>query len=149
MMDQSLPSDMDDFSAMVAETEGSFGESITIKRWTSQSTTPGAFGTPAAPVFTNVASQAVIVEMNVASKLFAAGVLSAGDLVIQIRERLNEGSMNIGGSQAADRIIYKGMEYRMVQRPIPQGFGAALGPDVPFYIVHLRRTNSTSDTVGS
>lgn len=148
MMDQSLPSDEDDFLTMAVETSGTFEEPITIKRWASQSTTPNPFGSAPEGVFATFPATAVIVEMNVAAKMFAAGVLSAGDLVIQIRDRLNEGSMNIGGAQAADRIIYRGMEYRMVQRPIPQSFGAVLGPDVPFFIVHLRRTNSTSDSVG-
>lgn len=147
-MDQFLPSDLGDFSEMVAETGTTFEEPITIKRWASQSLTPGAFGTPVPAVFTTFPATAVIVEMGVAAKLLGAGVLSAGDLVIQIRDRLNEASTNIGGTQAADRVIYRGMEYAMVQRPIPQSFGAGLSPDVPFYIVHLRRTNPTTDTVG-
>lgn len=148
MLDQSLEGDSLGFGEMVAEEQSTFEEPITIKRFVSQPATPGVYGTPQKPVFTSFEATAVVVELGVASKLFAAGVLSAGDIVLQMRDRLNESNENIGGSQMADRVIYRSMEYRMVQRPIPESFGGGLSGDVPFYTVHLRRTNSTSDAVG-
>lgn len=149
MIDQGLGTDTSDFGEMIAEEQSTFEEPITIRRFASQPSTAGAFGTPQKPQFTDFAATAVVVEMNAAASMFAAGVLSAGDMVLQMRDRLNEGNENIGGTQLADRVVYRSMEYRMVQRPQPVSFGAGLSPDVPFYIVHLRRTNSTADTVGS
>ncbi len=148
MIDQALGSDPVMFGESVAEEESSFGEPITIKRFSSRNASPGAFGTPQAIQFTTFEAIAVVVSMVVASKMFAAGVLAAGDLVLQMRDYLNEGNDNIGGSQIADRVLYRGIEYRMVQRPIPEALGAGLGGDVPFWTVHLRRTNATTDTVG-
>ncbi len=148
MIDQILGDDRQTFGEMVAETRSQFEEPITIRRWTSTPTTPGAFGTPQKAQFTDFPATALVVMMDVAFKMFAAGVLSAGDLVLEMTDRLNEGNENVGGSQQADRIVYRGMEYRMVQRPIPAAFCAGLSPDVPFWTVHLRRTNSTADTVG-
>lgn len=148
MLDQALEGDSIGFGEMVAEEQSTFEEPITIKRFVSQPSTPGVYGTAQKPTFSSVAATAVVVEMGVASKLFAAGVLSAGDLVLQMRDRLNESNENIGGTQMADRVVYRGMEYRMVQRPIPESFGGGLSGDVPFYTVHLRRTNAATDTVG-
>jgi hypothetical protein len=140
--------DLQDFRDMIVEGEDLFEESITIVRTTSQPATPGAMQGAPKPVTVQIPSTAVMVEMGVASKMFAVGVLSAGDVVIQIRERLQESNQNIGGSQVADKIIYAGNEYRMVSRPDCQPFGAGKSGDCPFYIVHLRRTNSTGDVVG-
>lgn len=148
MDDQALEGDLSVFGDIAIEEQSTFEEPITIKRWVSVPATPGVYGTPQKATFTSFAATAVVVEMGVASKYFAVGVLSVGDLVIQIRDRLNESNENIGGAQGADRVIYRGMEYRLVQRPIPIAFGDGLSPDVPFYLVHLRRTNATTDTVG-
>lgn len=148
MLDQALEGDSIGFGEMVAEEQSTFEEPITIKRFVSQPSTPGVYGTAQKPTFTLVPATAVVVSLGVAAQLFAAGVLSAGDLVLQMRDKLNESNENIGGTQMADRVVYRGMEYRMVQRPIPESFGGGLSGDVPFYTVHLRRTNATTDTVG-
>lgn len=148
MIDQGLSGDLSGIGEMVAEEESTFDDPITISRFTSQPSSPGAFGTPQKPQFTAFQATATLVEFGVAAKMFEAGVLVAGDIVLQIRDKLNEGNENIGGSQLADRIIFRGIEYRMVQRPEPVTFGGGLSGDTSFYIVHLRRTNSTSDTVG-
>lgn len=142
--DQSLGTDALQFGDSIVELESTFEEAITIKRWVSKSTTPGAFQTAQAASYTTFQASAVVVEMGVAANMFSAGVMSAGDLVLQMRERLNEANKNIGGTQQADRVIYRNMEYYMVQRPQP----IHLADDL-FYIVHLRRTNSASDTVGA
>ncbi len=150
MIPQALGTDGSGFGEMIAEEEGQFEEPITIRRFASQSATPSAFGTPLPPSSpTDYPATAVVVEMNVAAKLIAADVLQAGDLVLQMRDRLNEAAGNVGGSQLADRVIYRGMEYRMVQRPHPVTMGQGLSGEAQFYIVHLRRTNSTADTAGS
>ena len=86
--------------------------------------------------------------MAVAAKTLGPGVLSAGDLVLQIRERLLESNENVGGTQIADRVVFEGMEYRMVGRPDCQHFGAPASGICPFYIYHLRRTNATTDVAG-
>lgn len=148
MNDQALGTDTQDFGEMVAEVRSQFEEPITIRRFASQTTAPGAFLTQLPSTFTDVSATALVVSMDVAAQHFAAGSFSAGDLVLEMTDQLNEGSNNIGGAVVADRVIYRGMEYRMVQRPIPISLGAGLSPDVPFWIVHLRRTNSTADTVG-
>lgn len=145
----SASNDFTDFGEMVAECESEFAEPITIRRAAaSQPSTPGASGAAKKAVFTDFPATAVQVEMGVAQKMYAAGVLSAGDLILQMSDRLNEGNENTGGTQLADRVVYRGMEYRMVQRPQPVTMGAGLSPNAQFYIVHLRRTNSPSDVVG-
>lgn len=148
MIDQGLSGDLSGIGEMVAEEESTFDDPITIRRFVSQPPGPGAFGTPQKPQFTDFPATATLVSMSEAAKMFAAGVLSAGDLVFQIRDKLNEGNDNIGGSQLADRVVFRGMEYRMVQRPQPVTFGGGLSGDTSFYIVHLRRTNAGSDMVG-
>ena len=149
MMPQASGTDFNNFAEMVGEVDSLFEEPITIRKAAvSQPSAPGAFQTPQKPTFTDIASSAVVVDMNAAAKMFAAGVLSAGDLVLEMRERLNEGSENIGGAVLADRVVYRGMEYRLVQRPRPVALGAGQSPNSQFYIVHLRRTNTNADTVG-
>lgn len=148
MNDQGLGTDSTNFGESIAECESTLEEPILIRRFSGQTTTPGAFGTTQKPTPTDIPSTAVVVEMGVAAKMFAAGILSVGDLVLQMRDRILEGNENIGGSVFADRVVYRGMEYRMVQRPIPESFGGGLSEDVPFWTVHLRRTNSTADQVG-
>ena len=136
-------SDQEQFGQAMAELEKTFEEAITIKRFSSQPSTPSAFGTPQKIQFTSVAATAVVVSMGEAQSMFAEGVLQAGDLVLQMRDRLNESNENVGGSTPADRVVWRGMEYRMVQRPEP----IFLDGDV-FYKVLLRRTNDTGDSVG-
>lgn len=148
MIDQGLSTDLSDFGEMIVEEQSTFEEPITIRRWTSQPSVPGAYNTTQSAVYTDFPATAVIVEMNVAAKMFAAGVFSAGDVVMQIRDRIGEGNGNVGGTSMPDRVIYRGMEYRLVQRQYPITFGSGLSGDAAFYITHLRRTNSASDTVG-
>lgn len=148
MMDQGLSTDLSDFGEMIAEEQSTFEEPITILRWVSQPSVPGAFETPQPASYAAFPATAVVVEMSAAAKMFAAGVLSAGDLVIQIRDQIYEGNGNIGGSAMPDRVLFRGMEYRLVQRQYPITFGSGLSGDVAFYITHLRRTNSISDVVG-
>ncbi len=108
MMDQGLGGDLSGIGEMVAEEESTFDDPITIRRFTSRPSDPGAFGTPQAPQFTAFPATATLVEFGVASKMFAAGVLAAGDIVLQMRDKLNEGTDNVGGSQLADRVIFRG-----------------------------------------
>lgn len=141
--------DYPNFADMVGEGEGLFEEPIIIRKAAAvQPSTPGAFGTQQKLTFAEISATACVVEMSVAANMFAAGTLSAGDLVLEMRERLNEGNENLGGSQLADRVVYRGMEYRLVQRPIPAAFAPGRSPDAQFYVVHLRRTNATTDVVG-
>jgi len=140
--------DLQNFRDAISEGEDTFEVPITIKRAVSQVIAPGAMLNQQATVWQSIPSSAVEVSMDVAAKFFASGVLSAGDLVLQISERLLESDANIGGTQLADRVIFEGMEYRMVGRPDCQHFGAVKSGICPFYLVHLRRTNSTSDVAG-
>lgn len=148
MIPQGLGTDSAAFGEMVAEEEGIFDEPITIRRLGAIPSAAGAFQTPQRPTPTDSPATAVVVEMGVAAKYIAADVLQAGDLILQMRDKLNESSGNIGGTQTGDRVVYRGMEYRMVQRPQPVTLGQGLSGDVAFYIVHLRRTNAQTDTVG-
>lgn len=143
MYDQNPGTDASVFGEAIAEYEHSFEEPVTIRRFVSQPSTPGAFNTQQKATFEDFPATAVVVDMNAVASLFAAGVLSAGDLLLQMRDRMNEGNQNIGGTQQADRLVYRGMEYRLVQRP----YTISLGGDV-FNICHLRRTNSPDDQVG-
>lgn len=143
MFDQNLGTDVADFTEAVVEQETTFDEAITIKRFSSQPSTPGAFGTPQKIQYTTFAATAVVVEENVAASMFAAGVLQAGDLVLQMRERLTESNENIGGSTPGDHVLWRGSEYRQVQRP----HAVTIGGD-SFYIAHLRRANLASDVTG-
>lgn len=127
----------------IVESQASFEEAITIKRFASQSKTTDALGHAPAPTYTTFPATAVVVEMGVDRHLYVAGVLSAGDLHLQMRERLRESDLNNGGSNPGDRVIYRGAEYRLIMRPVPVVVG-----DVAFYNTFLRRTNSTGDTAG-
>lgn len=148
MIPQTTGGDFDQLADALQEAESLLEEPITILRFASQPAAPGVFGTPQKPVFTNFPATAVKVSMEQAAKVAAAGQLSAGDIVLEMRDRLNEGNENVGGAQLADRVLYRGMEYRMVQRTEPVELGAGLGPNAQFYLVHLRRTNATADAVG-
>lgn len=143
MYDQNPGTDASIFGEAIAEMEHCFEEPVTIRRYVSQPSLPGAYITQQKATFTDFPASAVVVEMSVVSNLFAAGVLSAGDLVLQMRDRMNEGNQHIGGDQQADRLLYRGMEYNMVQRP----YVITLGGDT-FNIYLLRRTNSTADQTG-
>lgn len=145
MIDQGMLGDAAMFEDGIVEEESSFEEPITIRRFLSRPSTPGVFQTAQNPQFTDFQATAAVVSQQVAAELFKAGILQVGDLVLQMRDRLNEGSMNIGGTQLADRVVWRGAEYRMVQRTEPVRVG---GDDV-FYHALLRRTNSTADTVGA
>ena len=151
MVNQGSHADLEAFREMIVENEDLLEEPITIVRTSSQSATPDPMQGPAKPSTTNIPSTCCVVSMGVAAKMFAAGVLAAGDLVIEIRERLQESNLNVGGSQIADKIIYAGNEYVMVSRPDCQPFGAvksSTGDDAAFYVVHLRRSNAPSDVAG-
>lgn len=143
MYDQNPGTDATIFGEAIAEFEHSFEEPVTIRRYVSQPSLPGAFNTQQKATFTDFPATAMVVDMQAAQSMFAAGVLSAGDLVVQMRDRLSEGTENVGGTQQADRLIYRGMEYLMVQRP----YTITLGGDV-FNVIHLRRTNSQADQGG-
>lgn len=135
--------DQEQFSQAIIELERTFEEPIIIRRWLSQSATPNEFKQAPPPVYSDTPSTAVMVSLGLSKALLAAGVLSAGDVHLQIRERLSESNETIGGSQAGDHVIFRGSEYRLIQRPEPAYLG-----DVLFYNTYLRRTNSTTDTVG-
>lgn len=145
MMDQSVGDDFAQQADVSVELETNFGEPITIRRFTSRPAQPGALMTAQKQQYTDTAATAILVSQNVASAMFAADAFQAGDIVLQMRDRLGEGNGNIGGSSGADRVIWRGAEYRMVQRTQPDSFGAG----DPFYTVLLRRTNATTDTVGA
>ena len=66
--------DLQDFRDMIVEGEDLFEEALTIVRTTSQPTTPGAMQGAPKPVTVHTPSTAVILELGVASKMFAAGV---------------------------------------------------------------------------
>jgi len=131
------------FAEGIVEQESSLEEPVTIKQFVSQSATPDAFGQNVQPTYASFPATAVMVDLSVHSGLLAAGVLSAGDLHLQIRERLHESDEDAGGSHPGDRLIFRGAEYRLVMRPVPVVVG-----DVTFYNTFLRRTNENSDTAG-
>lgn len=143
MYDQNPGTDASIFGEAIAELEHTFEEPVTIRRFVSQPSLPGAFNTQQKATFTDFPATAVVVDMNAVANLFAAGVLSAGDLMLQMRDRMNEGDQHLGGTQQADRLVYRGMEYRMVQRPYTISYGGDT-----HNVYHLRRTNSTADQKG-
>lgn len=144
VIDQSLGNDATLFGEMIVEQENQIEDPITIRRFTSQDTTPGVFKTAQKAAYTDFPSSALVVTLDVAKSMFAEGIMSAGDLVLEMRDRLSEASGNIGGTAGGDRVIWRGAEYRMVQRPQPIN----LGGDV-FFVTLLRRTNAQTDTVGA
>lgn len=139
--------DQTSFAEGIVENELSLEENITIKRFVSQSSTPNAFGQKPTPIYALYQATAVLVELGVKSDLFVAGVLSAGDIQLQMRERLRESDESAGGSHPGDRLVYRGAEYSLVQRPVPVSVGAGQGA-VVFYNTFLRRVNSNSETAG-
>lgn len=132
------------FSEGLAEQERALEEPITIRRFVSQSNTPSEFLQAPVSTYLNVPSTAVLVSLGVQSSLTLAGVLSAGDIHLQMRERLHESSENLGGgAHPGDLVIFRGAEYRLIQRPEPIVVG-----DVVFYNAFMRRTNSQTDMTG-
>lgn len=140
----SLMADADQMVEGIAELERTLEEPITIKRFASQIATPGAFGTQQKLAYTDFPATAVVVSQGVAAEMFKAGVMSAGDIVLQIRELLRETDENIGGSYAGDLVVWRGYEYRMVQR----GDSADLNASPTFYTYLMRRTNAKTDVGG-
>lgn len=145
VFDQGSPvDDQTDFVEGIVEQEASFEEPITIKRFSGQSSTPDAFGQKPVPTYASYDATAVLVELGIKNSLLVAGVLSAGDIHLQMRERLAESDENAGGSNPGDRLIFRGAEYRLIMRPVP----VVVGNDVVFYNTYLRRTNSNADQGG-
>jgi hypothetical protein len=139
----SLMADQEMMLEGIIENERVLEEAITIKLFSNQSSAPGAFGTQKKITFTDFPATAVLVDLGIAASMFKEGVLTAGDIVLHMRERLTESNEHIGGNHPGDRVIWRGSEYRLVQRPIP-----VLLNDVMFYDVLLRRTNSQQDVTG-
>lgn len=135
--------DQEEIEAAFVEVANDFEEPITIRYWSGITNTPNEFGGPRPATYKDVDSTAVLVELGIKTGLLAGGVLTAGDIHLQIRERLNESNETVGGSQAGDHLIFRGAEYRLIQRPEPVYIG-----DVLFYNTFLRRANLKSDQVG-
>lgn len=133
------------FSEGLAEQERALEEPVTIRRFVSQSNTPNEYGQAPVPVYQNLPSTAVLVALGVQPSGLFAGVLTAGDIHLQMRTRLHEASENLGGgTHPGDLLIFRGAEYRLIQRPEPIVVGG-----VVFYNVFMRRTNSQADTTGA
>ena len=143
MMEQGDGSENEVLREGVFEIESEFAEPITIKKFSGTFTTPAEPGQAPDPIYTSSISRAVMVTLGQTSSLMEAGVLTAGDITLQMRDRLHEADANIGGSQPGDRVIWRGAEYRLVQRPEP----IYIGGDT-FYNVFLRRVNPNTDTAG-
>lgn len=131
------------FAEGIVENEHDLEEAITIRKAAAASSTPDALGQAPGVTFTDFPATAVMISLGTSGSLLIAGVLSAGDIHLQIRERLNESNENAGGSQPGDHVIFRGSEYRIVQRPEPVVVG-----DVTFYNTFLRRINGAGDTAG-
>ncbi len=145
VFDQGSPvDDQSMFVEGIAESESSFEEPITIKRFVSQDASPNALGQAPVPIYATFPATAVLAEMGVKDNVQAGGVLSAGDIKLEMRERLSESDENASGSNPGDRVIFRGAEYRLVMRPVP----VVVGNAVAFYNTFLRRANLNSDQAG-
>lgn len=128
----------------IVENQFDLEEAITIKRFASQSATPNALGQAAAPSYTSFPATAVLLDLGIDASHLAADVLSAGAIKLQIRERLRESDEAAAGSNPGDRVIFRGAEYRLIQRGKP----VTVGGNVVFYEYLLRRINANGDTAG-
>jgi len=125
------------------EIASEFEEPITIRRFLSQSTAPTESGQAPQPIFQNYSAMATLVSLGTTSSLVEAGILSAGDVTLQMRDKLREANENIGGTHPGDRVIFRGMEFRLVMRQEP----VYVAGDT-FWTTFLRRINPTSDVAG-
>ncbi len=123
------------------ELEDDLAEFITIRRYTS--TTP-ASATGFKPVlnFTNEEAKAFLQDLGIGAESIANDAHVVGDIQLLMLEQLAESDSQVGGKNPGDRVIYRGAEYRLVQRQIPVFIG-----DILYYQSWLRRTNSNSDKV--
>jgi len=143
MMEQGDGTENEEFREGAFEIESEFAEPITIKRFSGTFTTPAEPGQAPDPIYASYSARAVMVTLSQTASLMEAGVLTAGDITLQMRDRLHESDANIGGSHPGDRVIWRGAEYRMVQRPEP----VYIGGDT-FWNVYLRRVNPNTDVAG-
>lgn len=124
-----------DFDAMqTAETELApvFNEQVTVKRFVGYGTAPIS-GQQATPKYLTFNTTATIDDIGIEKASNNDGVYSAGDLECQIRVKLNASTGGVPG----DRIIYQGVEYYIVQKPLTINLNGIL-----HYECILRRAKS-------
>jgi len=91
-------------------------EPVTLLRFQSRDQTPDPAGEPRPATYLKIPTTAVIAELGIETTNFSHGTYAAGDIVLQMRiEPQHTDSQDHPG----DRILWRGVEYRLVQRPMP------------------------------
>ena len=116
----------------IREVVGAFEENVIIKKWLSRNTELPAEGVAPADVYTSVKSTAVVDDIGIAALSMQDSVYAAGDLQFQLRVAMAAPSSN--PYHPGDRIVYEGIEYRLVQKPMTEFISGLL-----FYTCIARR----------
>ena len=96
---------------------GAFEEPIILKRYASRVTTPSINGLARSIVYQNISTTAVVEELGIETTSMAHGIYMAGDIKLQMRIKPNEPNEIL--NNPGDRIVWRGVEYFLVQRAMP------------------------------
>jgi hypothetical protein len=115
-----LPTNQD-FNKATNELVSAFEEAVIIKKWTSNGTELPAEGVTPSGIYTSVATSAVVDDIGLEKTAGQDGTFSAGDLQFQLRVPIHEPTPN--PYHPGDRIVYQGIEYRLVQKAMTEYLG--------------------------
>jgi hypothetical protein len=106
------------FTNALKETEGSFDERVTIKRWTGTTNGDDAAGIAATDNFVNIPTHACIKnisprEINYPNSIYAMGDLNAEFTVAVFGAESGQGDNQPAGRRS-DRVVYRNREYKIV-----------------------------------
>ena len=110
--------DNEEFNKATDELISAFEEAVTIKKWTSNGTELPAEGVAPAGIYTLVQTTAVVDDVGIEKTAAQDGTISSGDLQFQLRVAMHAPTNN--PYHPGDRIIYEGIEYRLVQKPMTE-----------------------------
>ena len=113
-----------DFSKAIDDVIGAFEENVTIKKYSSRATDLPAEGTTPAIVYKLIQTTAVIDDIGLEKLTGRDGVFAAGDL--QFQTRIPLAAPDDAAGTPGDRIIYDSVEYRLVQKSMPEYIGGVV-----------------------
>ena len=123
-----------DFLTGMSDEKEVFEESIKIRRWKGFASEDPVSGFVGTPQYDEFYTTAVIDDIGIDKVKSADGIYAAGDLVFQITIRLQE---PIANTHEGDRIVYDGIEYFLVGKPMITYFAG-----VVYYETIGRRTTN-------
>ncbi len=112
------------------EVAGEFEEPVVIKRWTGISGGDDALMQAGTDTFKNIRATASIAELSAQEVASSGNLYALGDLRAEFRtvvygEENGDGGDGQSAGRKADRVIYRGREYKLVGTPDKKFFGAS------------------------